>query len=212
MAFYRYDGWVLLNAPTYQSLGGVNVFVCSQPSNIDQANPIATPNPPSPPATIYSDSAGDILANPVVTDGFGHFYFYVAAGTYDLFVSDPYGRLASPQAYLDQSIGVASGGGTLNLETNGTPNTNQNILNIVQGTGISAVADDSGDVTLANTGFVPVAVPANYVYAGPTSGSSALPAPRLLVPADFPGATISANGVITLAGDLGGTATSPSVI
>src|ERR1051326_3127601 len=110
MPLYRRDGWVTLNAPTYTSLGGVNVYVCNQPSNCNQVNPALTPVPPSPLAAIYSDSAGTPLANPVITDGFGHYFYYAPPSLYDEFVNDPYGRISAPQVYLDQPVGVASGG------------------------------------------------------------------------------------------------------
>jgi hypothetical protein len=65
----------------------------------------------------------------------------------------------------------------------------------------------AGDITVAWA-----SQNANYFHAGPTSGGAGAVTWRMIVAADLPGATISANGVITLAGDLGGTATSPSVI
>lgn len=212
MALFRFDGDVLLNAPTYQAMAGVDVYVCSQPSNaVPPPDSNTTPIPPSPLAVIYSDVNGDPLSNPVTTDENGHYFFYIAPGTYDIVVNDPQGRLISTLVYQDQSIGVASGGGGLNFQTNGTANANQSLLNIAQGTGITAV-NSGGTVTITNTGFVPAATNANLVYAGPATGSAATPTFRALVAADLPSAGGSTPGGVVLTNDLGGTATAPQVV
>lgn len=210
MPLFRYDGVVLLNAPTYQAMGDVDVYICSQPSNANQANPNTTPVPPAPLATIYADASGTPLANPVETDLNGHYFFYALPGIYDIVVQDPNGRLTSTQIYLDQTIGIAAGGGALAFQTNGTPNADQSLLNIAAGSGISAV-NTGNTVTLTNTGFSPVAVNANLVYAGPASGAAALPTFRAEVAADLPAATGSTQGAIVLAGDLANTAALPHV-
>jgi hypothetical protein len=212
MPLFRYDSSVILNAPTYQAMGGVNCFVCSQPSNANQIDPDTTPIPPSPLATIFADSSGTPLSNPLTTDSSGQFYFYALPNAYDLVVFDPFGRLSTTFVYLDQNVGVASGGSSLAFQTNGTPNTNQGLLNLIAGSGISATADAFGGVTLVNTGAVPVSVNANLVSAGPASGSAALPTYRSLAAPDIPVATGSASGAIILTGDFAGTSVSPQVV
>jgi hypothetical protein len=288
MALYRRDGVVTLNAPTYTNLGGISVYVCNQPSNANQANPLSTVIPPAPLATVYANEAGAPLANPVITDGNGHYYFYAAPGLYDIVIADPTLGRIYPVVTLDQPIGVASGGsgasgvvsvgvassslavanspitvsGNINvnlptvnpgqvlglpssasgpgtaqpftlpsptgvaLETNGILNTDQLLLNLKAGTNVTLSADGVGGVTVdaaipsgagtvTSVGFVgdgilfsstpitpittsgvitPVlnAVPATYVYAGPTSGSPAVGTLRQLTASDISGLTVVA--------------------
>src|SRR5271167_3332405 len=100
MPLFRYDGDVTLNAPTYQAMGEVNVYVCSQPSNaVPPPDNNTTPIPPSPLAVIYADVNGTPLANPAITDPNGHYFFYINPGTYDVIVNDPFGRLSSTLVY-----------------------------------------------------------------------------------------------------------------
>lgn len=59
---------------------------------------------------------------------------------------------------------------------------------------------------------VPLTAAPNKFLGGPASGASAgTPNFRYLVPADFPGATAGARGILQLAGQLGGTADDPDV-
>ncbi len=54
---------------------------------------------------------------------------------------------------IDQRWGAHGGGGkSMKLETNGTPNGSQALLNLVQGTNITITDDGLGDVTIASTG------------------------------------------------------------
>jgi hypothetical protein len=212
MALFRYDLDVTLNAPTYQAMAGVNVYVCSQPSNANQANPNSTPIPPAPLAALFSDVIGTPLTNPIETDENGHAFFYANPQLVDIVVNDPQGRLVSTLVYLDQSIGIAGGLGGLNFQTNGVANLNQGLLNISAGAGISAVNTVGGTVVITNTGAIFTAQNANQIFSGPASGPAALPGFRFLVPADVPGATGVARGALILANDLGGTYSAPTVV
>ena len=80
MAFYRFDG-VVRNV-IGEVIPGALVYVCNQPATTNVI-------PPSPLATIYSDSIGTALANPAVVDGNGNFFFYAATGLYTLVYYDP---------------------------------------------------------------------------------------------------------------------------
>jgi hypothetical protein len=123
------------------------VYVCLQPANIASL-------PPTPLANIFSDVNGLVpITQPIISDGFGHYNFYAAAGVYTVVVG-----LAGivQQVYPDQSIGGASGtqgGGTaLNLQVNGAPNSNQLLLNLVGQNSVSVV--DAGNGTVNITGSV----------------------------------------------------------
>lgn len=79
--FYRRDDWVTDAMGNAQS--GASVYVCSQPATTGTI-------PPSPLVQLYSDPAGaNPITQPVVTDGFGHAAYYVAAGTYTVLYYSP---------------------------------------------------------------------------------------------------------------------------
>ncbi len=64
MSIARDDRWVADALGV--ALAGAQVYWCTQPAS-------TTANPPSPLATIYTDSTGTTpLTQPVLTDGFGH--------------------------------------------------------------------------------------------------------------------------------------------
>src|ERR1700693_6001495 len=97
--YFRSDGWV--KAVTGQAVPGAQVYVATQPANIATA-------PPSPLATIYSDPNGLVpITQPILTDGFGHYDFYVLPGTYTVMIAL---NGVVQQVYPDQSIGVSGGG------------------------------------------------------------------------------------------------------
>lgn len=141
---FRTDGWV--KSTQGPAVPGAQVFVCTQPANIASF-------PPSPLAPTYSDPGGLIpLAQPVITDGFGHYDFYTVAGLYTVVVAN--GGLIQ-QVYPDQSVGGIGTGGTgstLTLENNGVANGSQTLLNLVAGTGITVTDDGLGDITLNSLG------------------------------------------------------------
>ena len=102
--FFRNDGWV--KATNGPAVPGAQIFVCSQPANVPTGLSAVSPNP-TPLATIYSDPDGLVpITQPIITDGFGHYDFYVLPGTYDVSVYLS-GKLQ--QEYPDQSIGLGSG-------------------------------------------------------------------------------------------------------
>ncbi|HUY14247.1 MAG TPA: hypothetical protein VMX16_11555 [Terriglobia bacterium] len=53
---------------------------------------------------------------------------------------------------------------------------------------------------------------ANLIYAGPASGSAAVPSFRSLAAADLPAASTTAQGAVQLSGDFAGTGSSPQVV
>jgi hypothetical protein len=65
------------------------------------------------------------------------------------------------QVYPDQSIGAVGTGGSspILLETNNTPNFNQNVLNLIQGSGITIATDNLGNSTFTNIGTGAVSGP-----------------------------------------------------
>ena len=98
--FFRSDGWV--KSVLGQAIAGAQIFVCTQPADV-------TFVPPEPLATIYSDPAGLVpIMQPIMTDGFGHYDFYAAFGTYTVVVVTG-GK--TQQVYPDQTIGFTGTGG-----------------------------------------------------------------------------------------------------
>jgi hypothetical protein len=127
------------------AIAGGQIWVCTQPANIS--------NEPTPLALIYSDPNGLVpITQPIITDGLGHYDFYVLPGLYTVVVS--YGGMVQ-QFYPDQSlggIGTGAGGTALLLEVNGSPNGSQTLLNLT-GAGSATVTDSgTGTVTISNTG------------------------------------------------------------
>ena len=57
------------------------------------------------------------------------------------------------------TVTATASGTSLSLETNGTPNGSQSLLNLEQGTGITLVDDGSGGVTISSTGGAGAANP-----------------------------------------------------
>jgi hypothetical protein len=92
MAVYRQDGWV--KSVLGQAVAGALIYVCTQPANISVT--------PSPLASIFSDPNGLVpLAQPIAADGFGHYDYYAAPGTYTVVIVN-FGQVQ--QVYPDQSI------------------------------------------------------------------------------------------------------------
>lgn len=89
-----------------RALAGAQVYYCTQPASTSSI-------PPSPLATVYSDSAGDPGTNPVITDGFGHSVAYLEdAVLYTVVLVHPlFGP--NPVVLPDQTIpSVGTGGGS----------------------------------------------------------------------------------------------------
>jgi hypothetical protein len=179
MSAFRFDGSIT-DSGTGVALQGIDVYVCTQPA-------VTTTTPPSPLASLFSDSAGTVpLANPVVTDGFGNFFFYAATASYTLVYYDPQGRMPT-QIFPDQSV-VTQGGGSLTSVALTMPAEFSVAGSPITSTGTLAVTKTNQN--------------ANLVYAGPSSGSAAAPAFRALVSADVPAGVGSVTSV-TLAGVFG---------
>src|SRR6185295_816080 len=143
MAYFRSDGWIRSVAGS--SVSGAQVYVCSQPADESTL-------PPTPLADIFSDPNGVVpILQPVLTDGFGHYDFYVLPGFYTIVVA--HGG-ETQQIYPDQPIGVAGGAvSTLVLQVNGVENLNQNLLNFKNTATITVV--DNGDGSLSFTNVAP---------------------------------------------------------
>lgn len=167
--FFRTDGWV--KAVTGAAVSGAQVYVAQQPANTTFA-------PPSPLQTIYSDANGLVpIQQPILTDGFGHYDFYVTPGTYTVVVAL---NGVIQQVYTDQTIGLASGGlGT--VTSVGLVDGSGGLLSI-SGSPITS----SGNITV---GFS--TEPANSVFAGPASGPNAAPTFRALSLTDLPSISFS---------------------
>jgi len=159
MNFYRSDGWV--KTTQGPAVSGAQVYILSQPANVTPpiTPPRSTPVPftPNPQVQVYSDAGFTPVVQPVITDGFGHYDFYVLPGLYTVAIY--YGGKLQ-QYYVDQSIGnVGSSSGTsILLSTNNTPNFNQSALNLVQGAGIEIVTDNFGNAVITNLGSLPSVV------------------------------------------------------
>ncbi len=188
--YYRFDGSIQNTQGV--ALAGVDIYVCTQPANTSAI-------PPSPLATIYSDSTGTALANPVVSDGNGNFFFYAAAGIYTIVIHDPDNRIPD-QIFADQGV-LSPGGGSVTSVA-------------MTGDGVIFSATVTGSPITSSGTLVPALKTqnANTALMGPTSGGAATPTFRTPVAADLPAATTSAQGAVKLANDLGGTGALPTVV
>jgi hypothetical protein len=172
-AAFRIQGSV--NAAQGFALDGVSVYVCSQP--VSNASTI----PPSPLATIYTDSTAlTVLPNPVSSDGLGNWYFYAPAGLYTLVVYDPLNRI--PMTVFPDQGGNGGGGG------GGVSDVALTMPAEFSVTGSPITSSGTLVVTKANE-------PPNTVFAGPTSGSPGQPTFRALVAADIPGLGVGVTSV-----------------
>jgi hypothetical protein len=168
---FRLQGSV--NAAYGPALNGVDVYICTQPA-------VTTNVPPTPLATLYTDSTGGTpLANPVQTDGLGNWFAYLATGTYTVVLVDPNNRIPVT-IFPDQSV-TSPGGGTVTSITFVMP---------AEFTVTNPTITSSGTITVTKT-----VQNANAVYAGPVSGGTAVPTFRPLVAADFTGLVGSVTSV-----------------
>lgn len=106
--FYRADGWV--KSVQGQAIAGAQIFVCLQPADFAFL-------PPTPLASIFSDPQGfSPVAQPLITDGFGHYEYYAASNTPYTEVVVNGGRVQV--AYQDQVPMGATLGATSGTVTN----------------------------------------------------------------------------------------------
>jgi hypothetical protein len=79
-----------------QAVAGAEVYVLTQPADVDALTPLAT---------VYSDSTGTPAPNPAITDGLGQVALYLDnAQLYTFVVISP---LLETQVYPDQNLGNA---------------------------------------------------------------------------------------------------------
>lgn len=79
-----------------QAVAGAQVYVLTQPADIDTLTPLAT---------VYADSTGTPGANPAITDGLGQVALYLDnSQLYTFVVVSPY---LDTMAYPDQNLGNA---------------------------------------------------------------------------------------------------------
>lgn len=154
--YYRMDGWV--KTTLGPAVPGAQVYVCTQPANVFPpiTPPKTLPVPwagPNPQAPIFSDAGLTPIIQPILTDGFGHYDFYVTPGLYTIVVL--FGGKVQ-QFYVDQSLGNAGSISIspLVLSTNGTPNFNQTALNFIQGSGITLSTDNFGNMTITGNSSI----------------------------------------------------------
>jgi hypothetical protein len=160
----RFDGTVI-NA-VGEALPACQVYVCTQPASTGSI-------PPSPLASIFSDPAGAVpLANPVLVDGNGNFFFYAPVGVYTLVYFDPYNRIQT-LVFPDQQI-VTPGGGSVNSVG----------MTVPDGFAVagSPVSSAGTLATSYSTDWGP-----GVVIIGPVSGPAAAPTRRRLTAADIAG-------------------------
>lgn len=159
---FRLQGSV--NAAYGPALNGVDVYICTQPA-------VTTTVPPTPLATLYTDSTGGTpLANPVQTDGLGNWFAYLASGTYTVVLVDPNNRIPVT-VFPDQAV-TSPGGGTVTSVTLVMPAEFSVSTPTITGSGTFTVTK--------------VVENANAVFAGPTSGLAAAPTFRPMVTSDLP--------------------------
>jgi hypothetical protein len=135
---FRYDAWV--KAANGPAVAGAQVYVLGQPANLNSS--------PSPLLSVFADVNGLLpLSQPLVTDGFGHVDFYISGGP---FTVGSYFNGVLQNSYADQYPMGASVSTAILLETNGTTNPVQNVLNLVAGSNVTLASDNSGDVTISS--------------------------------------------------------------
>lgn len=151
----RYDLAVLDNVP--RAASGAQVYVYTQattgitPPTEDGAGnttPGSWSASATPIASIFKDAAGSqALSNPFHLDGNGNGWFYAAAGLYTVVIVGS--TLAYPSILVDQLL-VAASGTSVSLKTNGSTNSTQSLLNLVQ-SGSITISESGGNVTVTGT-------------------------------------------------------------
>lgn len=107
--FLRRDDWITDAMGNAQS--GAQVYVCSQPAT-------TTSIPPSPLVQLYSDPLGaNPISQPVIADGYGHAFYYVAPGTYTIVYYSPQ---IQEVILADQTIGTGNVSFPITIPEGGT--------------------------------------------------------------------------------------------
>ena len=159
MSLPRFDSWI--RSTIGPAAAGAQVFICTQPA-------VVSTNP-TPQAQLYSDSAGLVpITQPLVADGFGHVYCYIASGSYTVVVVYSGSLVLS---YPDQAIGV----GGLTLPITFTPVTNEYLVGYNGATGTFTAQQP----TFANLSgmAVPGQLPVMIGDSGSGGVQGAVPAP-----------------------------------
>ena len=159
MSLPRFDSWI--RSTIGPAAAGAQVFICTQPA-------VVSTNP-TPQAQLYSDSAGLVpITQPLVADGFGHVYCYIASGSYTVVVVYSGSLVLS---YPDQAIGV----GGLTLPITFTPVTNEYLVGYNGATG-TFTAQQPTFANLSGTA-VPGQLPVMIGDSGSGGVQGAVPAP-----------------------------------
>jgi len=149
MSFARFDTWE--RSTMGPAAAGTQVYIATQPVNANIVVGKSIGYNPTPVVQLYSDPEGqNPISQPLSCDGFGHAYAYCVAGTYTVITVNA-NRIQ--HVLYDQLLSTSVS--ALTLETNGTPNTEQSLLNIVGAGSVSVSTDDSGDVTITGTSSAP---------------------------------------------------------
>ena len=145
--YFRSNFWV--KTVLGPAVAGAQIWVTTQPANETL--------PPSPLALIYSDNGLTPINQPIFTDGSGFADFYVLPGLYTIIIAYN-GQIQ--EVLTDFSVGGVgtSGNPLVTFETNGTPNFDQTLQNMVQGVGIQIVTDNLGNTVITNIGVLSGAV------------------------------------------------------
>jgi hypothetical protein len=141
MALSRFD--IFARSVVGPSAAGTQVYICEQPATTSTI-------PPSPLAQVYSDPLGaNPVTQPIVCDGFGHAYGYVAAGVYtEVLVYLGYVAQVLPDQYISNSVAVQVNGVEVNGNPVTGPNFNSSAPSIPSGsTAVNFAYDASGNVS-----------------------------------------------------------------
>jgi hypothetical protein len=175
--------------PIGTAMAGGFVYICTQPNSIDPDDPTI---PPSPLASLFTDSTGTVpLANPVVVDGNGNWFAYLDPGSYTLVFYDPLGRLTTPAVFPD-IVNPTPGGGSVSSVGLSMPGEFAVANSPVTGSGTITVTKQTQN--------------ALTVYAGPSSGPAAQPAfinlSTLLAAIGVGSGTVTSVGIVFNGGSL----------
>jgi hypothetical protein len=136
----RYDN-IAINQ-VGDGIPSVNVAVCNYVP--DTVVPCVTPN-----VALFSDSALTVpLSNPFKGDSLGNYGFNVAGGNYVVTLTG--GASSSP--FSQSNLITLTGGNTLLLQTNSTPNSSQSLLNLVAGSNTTLTDSGGGAIVITSTG------------------------------------------------------------
>jgi hypothetical protein len=179
---FKFEGWV--RSSIGPSVPGAQVFICFQPANAPTSLTRQMPTP-SPLVNVFSDVNGLVpITQPIITDGFGFYAAYVAAGSYTILV---YLNGILQKLYPDEVPMGSTVFPPLVLQTNGLPNTQQNLLNLFSSDGtVTLTPDLNGNVNLqANGTAISRTAAVQYVIDGSGSAPSVGAKGQITLPTGF---------------------------